>query len=178
MVNKFIIEANSALVGTSFKIPKELMKILKDAHEQYALKANGSKSLASQGLKRCENLLSTGNLDYYQIKRMIHDMEHINKNTDPISYALNGGDVMYKWACRVLDDARREVDGQKNSRMRADNISGLMGMRKNAYLDSHEKDGQPLDGIMFNTDNDRGQMTPMISEEIQKIINLINVKQI
>jgi hypothetical protein len=178
MVNKFIIEANSALVGTVFEIPEELMKVLKAAWQKYGDKANGTKSTASEGKKRCENLLRSGEVDYYQIKRMIHDMEQINKYKDPISYALNGGDLMYKWAVRTLDDARREVDGQKNSRMRANNLAGLEGLRKNAYLSNHEKDGEPLDGIMFNTDDDRGQMTPSISEEIAKIKVLIKTKQV
>lgn len=178
MVNKFLIEANSALVGHVFEIPDELMEVLKAAWDKWGDKAHGTKSTASEGKKRCENLLKTGQLNYYQIKRMIHDMEQINKHKDPIGYALNGGDVMYKWAVRVLDAARREVDGQKNSRMRANNIAGLEGLRKNAYLSNHEKDGEPLDGIIFNIDDDRGQMTPMISEEIEKIKTLIKVKQI
>jgi hypothetical protein len=178
MVNKFLIEANSALVGTVFDIPDELIEILRAAWDKYGDKAHGAKSSASEGKKRCENLLRSKQLNYYQIKRMIHDMEQINKYKDPVGYALNGGDDMYKWAVRVLDAARREVDGQKNSRKRANDIAGLEGLRKNAYLSKHEKPGEPLDGIMFNTDNDRGQMTPMISEEVDKIKMLISVKQI
>jgi hypothetical protein len=168
-----LFEANSALVGKIFEIPDELIEVLQAAYDKWGAKVHGSKSSATEGLKRCERLLKERQLTYYQIKRMIHDMEHINRYQDPIAYALNGGIDMYKWAVRVLDKARRDVDAQKNSRMNANNIGGLNGLRKNAYLSKHEKNGEPLDGIIFGT-GDKGSLTPMISEAVNRIKTIIN----
>jgi hypothetical protein len=165
--------ANSALVPVEFPIPEELLQVLQGAYDQYVNKTHGAKSPAAEGMKRCRRLLSDKKLKYYQIKRMIHDMEQINPLEDPVSYALNGGRDMYVWATRTLDDARRKIEADKNSRARANEIGGLDGIRKNAYLSTHEKSGGALDGILFGAEDQKSSITPMVSEQVERICALM-----
>lgn len=159
---------NSALVNRIFEIPDEMVEVLEKAYKKYGDKTNGTKSPASEGKKRCERLIEERKLTYQQIKRMIHDMKYINRELDPVAWELNGGQKMFSWAVQALNNARREVAGHKESRARADEIGGIEGMRKNAYNQTHEKDG--LQNILFgqNSDNNR-KLTPMISEQIERI---------
>jgi hypothetical protein len=157
---------NKALVQRKFPIPKEVMDDLHSAFRKYP-------HHQGEGLKRCERLLKDKELTYQKIKRLIHDMKYMDQDKDPISYELNGGKMMYDWAKRALDDARKEVDGQKNSRKRANDISGLGGIRKNAYLSNHGKDGKSVVDSILTGNQSGGGLTPMISEQISRIQSLI-----
>jgi hypothetical protein len=158
---------NNSLAQRKFEVPKEIMAGFHAAYRKYP-------HHHGEGLKRCERLMKEKQFTYQQIKRYIHDMKYMDQTKDPISYELNGGKAGYDWAVKALTDARKEVEGHKNSRKQANDISGLDGIRKNAYLSTHRKDGSSAVDDILTGANTGGGLTPMISEEINRIMSLIN----
>lgn len=160
---------NKALVSKKFGIPKEIINQLHGA-------LNKHPHHQGDGLKRCKRLINDRELTYQQIKRLIHDLKYMDKEKNKESYELNGGQAMETWANKALGDARKQIDGQKNSKKRADSIAGLTGIRKNAYLSKHKKDGAAgmIKNIMTGNKELAGGLTPTISEEIKRISEIIN----
>lgn len=91
------------------------------------------------GLNRAKKLLSDKKVKYGQLKRIIHDLQNIDKVNDKVRYDLYGGDLMQKWAEQHLKGERDLVSNKKDGRKQADEIGGIDGERKNSHLKSHSK---------------------------------------
>lgn len=91
------------------------------------------------GLNRAKKLLSDKKVKYGQLKRIIHDLQNIDKINDRVRYDLYGGDLMQKWAEQHLKGERDLVSNKKDGRKQADEIGGITGERKNSHLKSHTK---------------------------------------
>lgn len=122
---------NNQLKDRIFKIPDDVMNHLK--HQMT------NKSGDIEGIKRARNLVNTGTVNYGQLKRIIHDLKNIDKNTDITKYNLYGGEVMDRWGNSTLDGERDLIRSRKQSKKRSDSISAITGERGNAFLSSHTK---------------------------------------
>lgn len=91
------------------------------------------------GLNRAKKLLTDKKVKYGQLKRIIHDLQNIDKINDRVRYDLYGGDLMQKWAEQHLKGERDLVSNKKDGRKQADEIGGIDGIRKNSHLKSHSK---------------------------------------
>lgn len=91
------------------------------------------------GLNRAQKLLNDKKVRYGQLKRIIHDLQKIDKINDRVKYDLCGGELMEKWSEQHLQGERDLVSNRKDSRKRADDIGGITGERKNSHLKSHSK---------------------------------------
>jgi hypothetical protein len=91
------------------------------------------------GVQRAQKLLSDKKVKYGQLKRIIHDFQNLNKNTDKLKYDLYGGDLMNNWSKQHLQGERDLIQNKKEGRKQADDIGGMTGERKNSFLKSHSK---------------------------------------
>jgi hypothetical protein len=91
------------------------------------------------GLNRAKKLLSDKKVKYGQLKRIIHDLQKIDKINDRVRFDLCGGELMEKWSEQHLKGERDLVSNKKDGRKQADEIGGISGERKNSHLKSHTK---------------------------------------
>lgn len=91
------------------------------------------------GLNRAKKLLNDKKVKYGQLKRIIHDLQNIDKINDRTRYDLCGGELMEKWSEQHLKGERDMVSNKKDGRKQADDIGGITGERKNSHLKSHSK---------------------------------------
>jgi hypothetical protein len=91
------------------------------------------------GVQRAQKLLSDKKVKYGQLKRIIHDFQNLDKNTDKLKYDLYGGDLMNNWSKQHLQGERDLIQNKKEGRKQADDIGGMTGERKNSFLKSHSK---------------------------------------
>jgi hypothetical protein len=91
------------------------------------------------GLNRAKKLLSDKKVKYGQLKRIIHDLQKIDKINDRVRYDLCGGELMEKWSEQHLKGERDLVSNKKDGRKQADEIGGIGGERKNSHLKTHSK---------------------------------------
>lgn len=129
------------------------------------------------GLNRALKLLKDKKVKYGQLKRIIHDIQSMDKMNDKVRYDLYGGDLMEKWSKQFLDGERDLVSGRKDSKMRANNIAGAGGT-KNSHLKSHSKkpDWLPPTNLV-KSNSHKSSITPISSlgifEEVERIKKLI-----
>ncbi len=131
------------------------------------------------GVNRAKKLLSDKKVKYGQMKRIIHDIQTMDKIKDRVRYELCGGDLMEKWAKQFLDGERDMVSNRKDARKRADDIGGITGERKNSHLKKHTKKPDFLPPLnMMKSNSHKSSITPIVSlglfEEINKIKKLIS----
>jgi hypothetical protein len=91
------------------------------------------------GIQRAKKLLNDKKVKYGQLKRIIHDLQNMDKINNKVKYDLAGGDLMEKWAKQFLQGERDLISNRKDGRKQADEISGLTGERKNSHLKKHTK---------------------------------------
>jgi hypothetical protein len=91
------------------------------------------------GLNRAKKLLQDKKVKYGQLKRIIHDLQNIDKINNRTRYDLCGGELMEKWSQQHLKGERDMVSNKKDGRKQADDIGGITGERKNSHLKSHSK---------------------------------------
>jgi hypothetical protein len=91
------------------------------------------------GLNRAKKLLADKKVKYGQLKRIIHDLQKIDKINDRVRFDLCGGELMEKWSEQHLKGERDLVSNKKDGRKQADEIGGISGERKNSHLKSHTK---------------------------------------
>ena len=91
------------------------------------------------GIQRAKKLLNDKKVKYGQLKRIIHDIQNMDKINNRIRYDLSGGELMERWAKQFLQGERDLISNRKDSRKRADDIGGLTGDRKNSHLKKHTK---------------------------------------
>lgn len=143
---------NKELQNKKFRIPSEVLKHLNETLKKMS-------HVEGMGMKRLRRLVSEKMMTYQQLKRLLYDFKQINREDNPDSYELNGGDTMFKWANETLSNARKEVEQRKKSSQRA---ADLTPGKKNAYRKTHEKNGDTP-----SVDVSR------LSEEIKKFSKLI-----
>tara|TARA_R110000803_G_scaffold48837_3_gene101490 strand:- start:2933 stop:3370 length:438 start_codon:yes stop_codon:yes gene_type:complete len=122
---------NSQLHDNQYKIPVDILKHLNETLKTMS-------NVKGEGMKRLRRLVTDRVMTYQQLKRLIYDFKNINKEENPDSFNLNGGQKMYEWANSTLNNARKEIEQQKKSARRA---ADLTPGKKNAYRKSHEKNG-------------------------------------
>jgi hypothetical protein len=91
------------------------------------------------GIQRAKKLLNDKKVKYGQLKRIIHDLQNMDKINNKVKYDLAGGDLMEKWAKQFLQGERDLISNRKDGRKQADEIGGLTGERKNSHLKKHTK---------------------------------------
>lgn len=107
------------------------------------------------GIQRAKKLLNDKKVKYGQLKRIIHDIQNMDKVNDRIKYDLSGGELMERWAKQFLQSERDLISNRKDSRKRADDIGGITGERKNSHLKKHTKKFGfkiPLNLVKSNSD--------------------------
>ena len=91
------------------------------------------------GVMRAKKLLSDKTVTYGQLKRIIHDIQSMDKVADRIRFDLAGGELMNIWSKQYLKGERDMVSNKKDGKKQADDISGMTGERKNSHLKKHTK---------------------------------------
>ena len=164
---------NKDLKGKIFDVPQDILD--KINHTMVGL--NGQNV---RGIQRAKKLLQDKSVKYGQLKRIIHDIQNMDKTNDKVKFDLCGGDLMEKWAVTHLEGERDLLKNNKKSKKRADEIGGTTGMRKNSYLGGHEKKFSfkiPVNLIKSNSQKtsiaDFSSSSMKLFEEIEKIKNLI-----
>jgi len=117
---------NSQLKDRVFDVPQNILTFLKQQKD-------------IPDLDRNENVRKTGKVTYGQLKRILHDLKKINKNTDLVRYNFYGGDLMRNWGIMTLTNERNLIKDRKSATQIANDISGLSGERQNASIKRHTK---------------------------------------
>ena len=162
---------NKELKDRVFKLPQD---VLNQIHHT----VGGLNGEHADGLMRAQKLLNDKSVTYGQLKRIIHDLQSIDKVKDRVKYNLAGGDLMDRWSKQFLQGERNLVSNAKDSRKRADDIGSITGERKNSHLATHKKKDNystPTNLIKSNSDKTSvSSITPNgLFEEIEKIKKLI-----
>jgi hypothetical protein len=123
---------NKELKLSVFDIPQNIL----DKINHTVISLNGEHF---HGLNRAKKLLQDKKVKYGQLKRIIHDLQNIDKINDRTRFDLCGGELMEKWSEQHLKGERDMVSNKKDGRKQADDIGGITGERKNSHLKSHSK---------------------------------------
>jgi hypothetical protein len=123
---------NKELKSRIFDIPQNIL----DKINHTVVGLNGEHV---NGIQRAKKLLNDKKVKYGQLKRIIHDLQNMDKINNKVKYDLAGGDLMEKWAKQFLQGERDLISNRKHGRKQADEISGLTGERKNSHLKKHTK---------------------------------------
>jgi hypothetical protein len=131
-----------------------------------------------RGIERAKKLLADKKVKYGQLKRIIHDLENMDKGADLQKYDLAGGDLMLNWGRKFLDGERDIISNRKEGRKNADEMSAMTGERRNSYIKKHTKKPDflpPLNMIKPNSfKSTASALTSMkLFEEVSKIKKLI-----
>lgn len=123
---------NKELKNRVFDLPQDIL----DKINHTIVGLNGKNV---RGIQRAKKLLTDKKVKYGQLKRIVHDLQNIDKINDKVKYDLCGGDLMDRWSKQFLKGERDLISNRKDSKMRADEIGGLTGERKNTHLKKHSK---------------------------------------
>lgn len=123
---------NKELKNRIFDVPQDIL----DKINHTIVGLNGKNV---RGIQRAKKLLNDKKVKYGQLKRIVHDLQTIDKVKDRLKYDLCGGDLMDRWSKQFLKGERDLISNRKDSKMRADEIGGLTGERKNTHLKKHTK---------------------------------------
>jgi hypothetical protein len=123
---------NKELKLSVFDIPQNIL----DKINHTVISLNGEHF---HGLNRAKKLLQDKKVKYGQLKRIIHDLQNIDKINDRTRFDLCGGELMEKWSEQHLKGERDMISNKKDGRKQADDIGGITGERKNSHLKSHTK---------------------------------------
>lgn len=168
---------NKELSGKIFKIPKHIL----DHISNETTKLNGEEVV---GLDRAENLLKDRTVTYGQLKRIIHDMNTMDKLRNKQQYELAGGDLMFIWSNNFLKGERDLIKSRKKSKKDTDEMIGMTGERGNSYLKKHKKKSNFNIGTggtsslnFMKSNSHKNSVSPImdfkLNEEIEKIKKLI-----
>lgn len=164
---------NKDLKGRVFDVPQDIL----DKINHTITGLNGENV---RGIQRAKKLLQDKSVKYGQLKRIIHDIQNIDKINERTKFDLCGGELMEKWAMTHLEGERDLIKNNKKSKQRADNITNMNGIRKNSHLSSHEKKMSlkiPTNLIKSNSHKtsiaDFSSSSMKLFEEIEKIKKLI-----
>lgn len=161
---------NKDLKNRIFDIPQNIL----DKINHTIISLNGQHT---DGLIRAKKLLNDKKVKYGQLKKIIHDIENIDKINQKIKYDLCGGDLMEKWSKQFLNGERDLIKNNKKSKMRSDNISGT-GAKENSFIKKHNKKPDWLPPTnLIKSNSHKTSITPLVSlglfEEMERIKKLI-----
>jgi hypothetical protein len=162
---------NKELKDRVFDVPKYIL----DSINKTFINLKG---MNVDGVKRAERLLGDRKVNYKQLKRIIHDLENIDKLKDNIRYRLYGGDNLLIWGKQLLKGERDLIKNRKESKKRADEMSGLSGDRKNSFLKKHRKKSNfKIPTNLIKSNSHKTSVSPITSlklfEEIKRIKKLM-----
>ena len=123
---------NKELKNRDFDLPQNIL----DKINHTVTGLNGQNV---HGVMRAKKLLTDKKVTYGQLKRIIHDIQGMDKVADKIRYDLAGGELMDRWSKQYLQGERDMVSNRKDGRKQADDIGGITGERKNSHLKKHSK---------------------------------------
>ena len=128
---------------------------------------------------QAKKLLADKKVKYGQLKKIIHDLQNMDKGKEQVKYELAGGDLMLMWGKKFLDGERDIISNRKEGRKNADEMSAMTGERKNSYLKKHTKKPDflpPLNMIKPNSFKSTASALSSMKlfEEIEKFKKLIN----
>lgn len=123
---------NKELKDRIFKVPKEIL-------DKISKTMTGLSGKHVYGIDRAEKILLDKSVNYGQLKKIIHDMENMDPQTDMLKYQLAGGDMMLRWGKTYLNQERELIKKRKEARKRADEIGGIDGDRQNNFNKNHKK---------------------------------------
>jgi hypothetical protein len=163
---------NSQLKNRIFDIPQNVLDLI-----NHTITGLGGSRVS--GIQRAEKLLHDKKVKYGQLKRIIHDLQNMDKKNDVVKYNLAGGDAMLNWSTKFLTGERDLISNNKDSKKRADDITSIDGQRKNSHLKRHEKKFSFITKPNFvKNSSQKSSIKPLTSlglfEEINKIKKLIN----
>ena len=162
---------NKELKGRVFNLPQNIL----DKINHMIIGLNGQHV---DGLNRAKKLLSDKTVNYGQLKRIIHDLKNMDKTNDRVKYDLCGGELMEKWANTFLDGQRGLVKSKKQSSQKINNLTGMNGVRKNPFLNTHKKsEEKPTYTNFLKSNSDKTSVSPITStgifEEVERIKKLM-----
>jgi nitrous oxide reductase len=163
---------NRNLKDRVFDVPENILHKI----SQTVMHLNGN---YAHGKDRAEKLLKDRKVKYGQLKKIIHELENMDKINDKLKYELAGGDLMKNWSKQHLQGERDMISNNKDSRKRADEIGAITGERKNSHLKSHSKKSSTFPSLnMMKSNSNKSSISPIISlglfEQIEKFKKLIN----
>jgi hypothetical protein len=162
---------NRELKNRIFDVPQNVLDLINHA-------IDGLNGKNVRGIQRAKKLLSDKTVKYGQLKRIIHDLQNIDKINDRLKYELCGGDVMFTWAKQYMKGERDLISNRKDSRKRADDMGGLTGERKNSHLKKHTKKFDfRIPTNLIKSNSHKNTISPLkitgLFEEISKIKKLM-----
>ena len=161
---------NKELKGRIFDIPQDIL----DKINHTVVGLNGENT---RGIERAKKLLIDKKVKYGQLKRIIHDIQNMDKMKDKTKYDLCGGDLMEKWAKQFLQGERDLISGRKDSRKKADEITSMTGERKNSFLKKHTKKSSWLPSFKFNSNSEKNSISSIkltgLFEQVNRIKKLM-----
>ena len=163
---------NKELKDRVFEIPIDILRQINHAMA-------GLNGQYFHGVERAKNLTTDKTVTYKQLKKIIHEIDRMDKIKDKVKYELCGGKLMETWADQFLKGERDLVRNRKEGRKQADDISSMTGERKNSFLKKHSKSDLsfkiPVNLVKSNSN--KTSVSPIVDlklfEEIEKIKNLM-----
>jgi len=162
---------NKDLKGRIFDVPQDILDKINHT-------VSGLNGKNVRGIQRAKKLLLDKKVKYGQLKRIIHDIQNMDKINERVKYDLCGGDLMKEWGEKYLDGERDLISKRKNSQKRSDEIGGIDGIRKNSHLKKHTKRFSfKLPVNLVKSNSNKSSISPITSlklfEEIEKIKKLM-----
>ena len=162
---------NKDLKSRVFNVPQDIL----DKINHTIVGLNGQNV---RGIQRAKKILQDKTVKYGQLKRIIHDIQNIDKIKDKLKYDLCGGDLMESSFLQFLQGERDLIIGRKDSRKKADEITSMTGERKNSHLKKHTKNFNfRIPTNLIKSNSDKSSISPITSlglfEEVDKIKKLI-----
>ena len=163
---------NKELKNRIFEIPIDIIKQINHA----VVGLNGQHV---RGLERAKKLLNDKTVKYGQLKRIIHDINTMDKIKDKLKYDLCGGQQMENWAKQYLKGERDLLSSRKDSKKRADDIGGITGERKNSHLKKHTKSDLSFNvpTNLVKSNSHKTSISPIVDlklfEEVERIKKLM-----
>ena len=161
---------NKELKSRIFDIPQNIL----DKINHTVVGLNGEHV---NGIQRAKKLLTDKKVKYGQLKRIIHDLQNIDKIGDRVRYDLAGGDLMDTWSKQYLKGERDLIQNRKEGRKQADDISSTTGERKNSFLKKHTKKSSWLPSFKFNTNSEKNSISSIkltgLFEQVNRIKKLM-----
>lgn len=162
---------NKDLKGRIFDVPQDILDKI-----NHTISGLNGKNV--RGIQRAKKLLLDKKVKYGQLKRIIHDIQNMDKINERVKYDLCGGDLMEKWASKFLKGERDLISNKKDSKMKTDDMIGMTGERKNSHLKSHKKRFSfKIPTNLIKSNSHKSSISPLTSmklfEELDKIKKLI-----
>ena len=162
---------NSQLKNNVYDVPEEVLN-----------KINSTLSTIKDpnviGIDRAKKLINDKKVTYGQLKRIIHDIKNLDKNTEQIRYNLYGGEVMEKWSNTFLDGERQLVRSKKLASHNINNNTGMNGLRKNPFRKEGErKHSNKMSVDLLKSNSEENSVSSLIQnglfEQIKRIKKLM-----